>query len=640
VAIGPQQQGDTTGGGKGKGKQKKSSGKSADSSEKSDENKSDDDEELDGSGSDDDNDDKSVASDDEDDDFDDEYANPFDRCHWYKHASTSERAMAKMFHRFCRIDSKSSCFMVKYFGLKSMEDLGTYTSDLWSDTYVQWGKKHPHPKNPHSRVTIMLSPPQKKRIECAAWACRWHARLPWPDSCFTIDRLLPEHYDPIKRQMDKELDCQVTLKGVPDLSLPDFSGLTDVGMRLKKVMNLCETLYGCDGRPLAWVIRPLLWAPPISSAHETLRGWADGVALPELFLDFDKVDFMSTKFSLIVPGSDNQSVKDTNNTTCINLFETGKKSTLRTQPFKTDTETVYAIFDRCFNSGITAVHFGTTVGRTPVCGRKIFLQLKNQFLGTDACRRQIEANKKGLQNMEYHGESKNWNYTKHTGRTLNYQEGIVFYANMGGFPSITQDELITYFLDSIKDDCGNTELLNYKSMVKANRADYPDINHVMGFLRDAITAQGGGGVSTKRTIASTSTDDRDKKKQRSSPKKPMSDRGKLQIKGDKVVGEIEGRHYSPDIWAKMSAAQRAEALALRKKKKAAHERSAAATSSANVDQEEFAQMKRTVAALSRERDRRRSSSSESSRHRERSRSHSSSHGGRDRGRDSGKGIKR
>jgi hypothetical protein len=242
--------------------------------------------------------------------------------------------------------------------------------------------------------------------------------------------------------------------------------------------------------------------------------------------------------------------------------------------------------------------------------------------------------------MEYHGESKNWNYTKHTGRTLNYQEGIVFYANMGGFPSITQDELITYFLDSIKDDCGNTELLNYKSMVKANRADYPDINHVMGFLRDAITAQGGGGVSTKRTIASTSTDDRDKKKQRSSPKKPKSDRGKLQIKGDKVVGEIEGRHYSPDIWAKMSAAQRAEALALRKKKKAAHERSAAATSSANVDQEEFAQMKRTVAALSRERDRRRSSSSESSRHRERSRSHSSSHGGRDRGRDSGKSIKR
>jgi hypothetical protein len=277
-----------------------------------------------------------------------------------------------------------------------------------------------------------------------------------------------------------------------------------------------------------------------------------------------------------------------------------------------------------------------------VCGRKIFLTLKGQFLGTDACRRQIEANKKGLQNMEYHGESKNWTYTKHCGRTLQYQEGINFYANMGSLASITQDDLITYFLDSIKDDCGNTELLNYKSMVRANRSDYPNINLVIGFLRDAITAQGGGGASTKRTIASTSTNDRDKKKQRSSPKKPKSDRGKLQIKGDKVVGEVEGRHYSPDIWAKMSAAQRAEAQALRKKKKAANERSAAATSHVTVDKEEFNEMKRTVAALSRERDRRRSSSSDSSHHCGRSRSHSSSRGGKDRGRnsDSGKGIKR
>jgi hypothetical protein len=242
-----------------------------------------------------------------------------------------------------------------------MEVLGTYTSDLWSDTYVQWGKKHPHPKYADDHIMIMLSPPQKKRIECAAWICRWFNRLPWPESCFNIDKLLPEYYDPIKRQMDKELDRQVTLKEVPELPPPDFSSLTDVGMRLKKVMNLCETLYGRDGRPLAWVIRPQLYAPPIQSAHQTLRDYGEGVALPELFLNFDKVDFLSTKFSLIVPASDNQSVKDTNNTGSINMFETGTKSTLRTQPFKTDTATVYAIFDRCFNSGITAVHFGTTM---------------------------------------------------------------------------------------------------------------------------------------------------------------------------------------------------------------------------------------------------------------------------------------
>ena len=111
------------------------------------------------------------------------------------------------------------------------------------------------------------------------------------------------------------------------------------------------------------------------------------------------------------------------------------------------------------------------------------------------------------------------------------------------------------------------------------------VGNVIPHLTLSIDSKEPGASLAKRTIASTSStsgQDSEKRRRTGGPGRRSRGQtaGKCRVVGGKVVGTVEGLHYSDDVWKAMTPAQKSRVVELRKAKK--QERAVRAVSSSTA----------------------------------------------------------
>ena len=144
---------------------------------------------------------------------------------------------------------------------------------------------------------------------------------------------------------------------------------------------------------------------------------------------------------------------------------------------------------------------------------------------------------------------------------------------------------ISAFLKTIPKDCKNSKLLIAKGIIEGDRPRFPTlVGNVIPHLTLSIDTKEPGASFAKRTIANTSSasgqDPEKRRRTGGSGRKSRQTAGKCRVVGGKVVGTVEGLHYSDDVWKAMTPEQRSKVVELRKAKK--QERDVRAVSSSTA----------------------------------------------------------
>jgi hypothetical protein len=152
---------------------------------------------------------------------------------------------------------------------------------------------------------------------------------------------------------------------------------------------------------------------------------------------------------------------------------------------------------------------------------------------------------------------------------------------------MSAEDQISAFLKTIPKDCKNSELLIAKGIIEGDRSRFPTlVGNVIPHLTLSIETKEPGASAAKRTIAnasSTSGQDPEKHRRtgRGSGRRSCGQMaGKCRVVSGKVVGTVEGLHYSDEIWKAMSPEQKSKVVELRKAKK--NERAVRAVSSSTA----------------------------------------------------------
>ena len=266
-------------------------------------------------------------------------------------------------------------------------------------------------------------------------------------------------------------------------------------------------------------------------------------------------------------------------------------------------------------------------------------------MGIHTARQECDLARDVISKMQYEGESRQWNWDKHCAKFHQQVSVIEEWAVACLATCMSNEDQISAFLKTIPKDCKNAELVIAKGIIEGDRARFPTlIGNVIPHLSLSIETKDRGAAVGKRTIANTNTGSRPDSSQRSPgkrrrrggsrpsrPGKPTA--GKCRVENGRVVGALEGLHYTTEIWTAMSDSQRRQVLELRRTKSSSgHGVRAAATVRADAQltavSDSISQLTRAVKSLESSRggdspsaDRR----SGSRRRRARSRSGSSSH---------------
>jgi hypothetical protein len=176
------------------------------------------------------------------------------------------------------------------------------------------------------------------------------------------------------------------------------------------------------------------------------------------FFDFAHVDDICRRMTLIVPCTDNASTKSKDKSVQ-DRYETGAKA-----------ECGQDSLQLTFAGSVAAVHV-KSIGRSckKVSGRAAFHAIRGQHFGKDAARVQVGDALQELRNMCYKGESRNWGFTKHSNKAIEFRHYHDLYTKQCGVPEMSEHDFIGHFLHSFKEDCNNPTLLNYVAIIRGAR---------------------------------------------------------------------------------------------------------------------------------------------------------------------------
>jgi hypothetical protein len=137
---------------------------------------------------------------------------------------------------------------------------------------------------------------------------------------------------------------------------------------------------------------------------------------------------------------------------------------------------------------------------------------------------------------------------------------------------MSNEDQISAFLKTIPKDCKNSKLLIAIGIIDGDRSQFPTlVGNVIPHLTLSIEANEHGASIAKCTIANTSSaPGQCSDKWHRTVKSLQTTTGKCHLVDGKVVGTIEGLHYSIEIWQAMTPEQKAQLLLLRKNKGARH----------------------------------------------------------------------
>jgi hypothetical protein len=189
--------------------------------------------------------------------------------------------------------------------------------------------------------------------------------------------------------------------------------------------------------------------------------------------------------------------------------------------------------------------------------------------------------------MRYEGESRSWNWDKHCTKFHQQIQLIDKWAVAGLATPMSAEDQISAFLKTIPKDCKNSELLIAKGIIEGDRLRFHTlVGNVIPHLTLSINTKEPGASAAKRTIANTSSaSGQDPEKHRctrkGSARRPHGQTaGKCRVVGGKVVGTIEGLHYTNDVWKAMTPKQKSKVVELHKAKKPEHAMQAVSSSTA------------------------------------------------------------
>ena len=503
---------------------------------------------------------------------------------YYKPQTPNGKAMAKMFHRFCDLAKRDANAIVVYFGVYSVARLAAFQEDHWKDTFTQWQKRHPNRDG--TERAIVLPPPQQDRIRCAAWACHHSVRLRWPPEFFNIGQLRPRHFEPIRAQMERENEGRVTVKMIPDLTdVPKWKdrGSTSMSKHFRDFETYLSQHYGVEGFPLDWVVRsqlrPVYWSDVMTLSAQQRGNRPD-------FFAFEETDHRCRTMAPIVPWEESQHLK-CNDPKVTAEWEAGNRSNRRSDVFRRDDAIVFQLARIAFADSPGEVHFIPKKGKVQQGGRQSYFACKGQFVGINTARLECDLARDVIQKMRYEGESRSWNWDKHCTKFHQQLRVIDEWAVAGLATAMSAEDQISAFLKTIPKDCKNGELLIAKGIIEGDRSRFPTlVGNVIPHLTLSIDTKEPGASVAKRTIANTSSvSGQDPGKRRRTGRGSRGSRGqtvgKCRVVGGKVVGTVEGLHYSDEIWKAMSKEQKAQVVELRKMRKS--ERAVKAASTAPAD---------------------------------------------------------
>jgi hypothetical protein len=178
-----------------------------------------------------------------------------------------------------------------------------------------------------------------------------------------------------------------------------------------------------------------------------------------------------------------------------------------------------------------------------------------------------------IQKMRYEGESRSWNWDKHCTKFHQQIHMIDEWAVAGQAAAMSAKDQISPFLKTIPKDCKNSELLITKCINEGDRSRFPTlVGNVIPHLTLSIDSKEPGASAAKRTIANTSSSsgqstDKHRRTGGSGCRPRGQTAGKCRVVGGKVVGTMEGLHYTDDVWKAMTPKQKSKVVELRKAKK-------------------------------------------------------------------------
>ena len=521
-------------------------------------------------------------------------------------------------------------------GLSDRKKLAGYHSVKTShlDTHMySWGKRI---KLKGREYHISLHPDQIERFRAAAYACFAAERLNWRKEDFDVGDLeVDDHFEELKLLASWEKDHKIE-----EADIPTYDGVPKMGDRdvrtpthlLLKLQEFLPTVCGESGIPLSYVIRPKIFHKSWSEVnHARASSYNAGQKTYEFF-DFDSWRSTMVRMADITQPRHLSDLRS-NDPLIEATYESGKNAKRRSAMFQRDTALVYAIMRHALKDTAVGVLF-PPVGvddKTP-CARRQYFLAHSTYLGAEHLRETANECRRTLGEMRYSGESRSWNWIKHTTRFIQTLELLQRIARQepGHVTTMTDSEAVTAFLQTISDDCTNKALTTSLELVRADSEKYNTVTEVLGQLRRTIPsliggAGSGGGSGGKRRIAATESDNRhggggrNSRDNRSRTGRGNSNRkagewGKLRKTSDGkgVQGQVENLRYCNDCFQLMSNEQKQQVRDLRKT--AAARKQSEVTTSPSTSED----LMRRIAALERDK-----GSSERSSERDRGRHHQS-----------------
>ena len=149
---------------------------------------------------------------------------------------------------------------------------------------------------------------------------------------------------------------------------------------------------------------------------------------------------------------------------------------------------------------------------------------------------------------------------------------------------MSNKDQISAFLKTFPKDCKNSELLITKGIIEGDRSRFSTlVGNVIPHLTLSIKTKEHGTSVVKCTISNTSSNSGQRPdKQCWTSHSARTTTGKLRLADRKVVGTIEGLHYSEELWKAMTPEQRAQCLSLCKAKSAKHTAKATSTAGSGL----------------------------------------------------------
>jgi hypothetical protein len=160
------------------------------------------------------------------------------------------------------------------------------------------------------------------------------------------------------------------------------------------------------------------------------------------------------------------------------------------------------------------------------------------------------------------------------------------WAAHGKATHMSNEDQISELLKTIPKDCKNSERLIAKGIIEGDRSRFPTlVGNVIPHLTLSIETKEHGAPAANRTIANTSSAPGQCSDKRHQMERAFcTTAGKCRLVDGKVVGTIEGLHYSEDIWKAMTSEQKAQVLLLCKEKSARHSVKAMSTAGSGATQ--------------------------------------------------------